>query len=84
MAEEAARRGRPRPEVNIKRDATIFTYLEENGAKSRNQIAEALGLSPSLTYLALSRLAGSGEVKRCLDSETGTSVWTARTEEPCP
>jgi predicted transcriptional regulator len=84
MNEGTARRGRPRPEINIRRDATIFRYLEESGPKSRNDIATALDLTPSLTYLALSRLAEKGDVKRCLDSETGTSVWTSRVQEPCP
>jgi len=83
MTEETSRRGRPRPEESIQRDDAVFRYLEEHGADTRNAIAAALGIDPSLTYLALDRLRKVGRVKRCL-SGTGFSVWSTETEQPCP
>jgi predicted ArsR family transcriptional regulator len=71
-----AQRGRPRPDTTVRRDATIRTFLEENGPKSRNEIAEALGISTQLTYLALSRLADAGSVVRTL-ADDGSNVWRA-------
>jgi hypothetical protein len=76
-------RGRPRPAENIARDDMIYKMLNRSGPKTRNDLAEELGLSVSLTYLALSRLRGQGRVKRCLQDD-GSSVWSTETERPCP
>lgn len=77
---EKAQRGRPRPDTTVRRDATIRAFLAENGPKSRNEIAEALSISPQLTYLALTRLSTAGMVRRTV-SGVGDNVWTI-VEEP--
>lgn len=77
------RRGRPRPADSIERDDRILGFLTEAGPQTRNQIAEMLGVSRSLTYLALDRLRQQGTVKRCLRGD-GSSVWSADVKEPCP
>jgi predicted ArsR family transcriptional regulator len=79
---ERPRRGRPRPEESIERDLRIRTLLINEGPKTRNEIADSLGMSKSLAYLALSRLRESGKVKRCLKAD-GTSVWQP-SEVSCP
>lgn len=82
MSDDAPRRGRPRPEETLKRDGQVLRLLERGGPLTRNDLAEALGISPQLVYLALSRLAKNGRVKRCLvDNE---SVWTDKVDQPCP
>lgn len=72
-----------RPEPVRKRDEDVHAYLKEHGMSSRNTIADALGLSRSLTYLSLYRLRETGRAKRCLD-ERGSQLWTAGVSEPCP
>lgn len=72
------RRGRPRPVETIKRDAMILRYLRDNGATSRNDLANALGLTTQQTYLALSRLDKSGKVRRTLAD--GENVWEATSQ----
>lgn len=73
---EKAQRGRPRPDTTVRRDATIRAFLTEHGAKSRNDIAESLGITPQLTYLALARLSMAGLVVRTL-ADDGSNVWRA-------
>jgi predicted ArsR family transcriptional regulator len=80
--DEKPRRGRPRPAESINRDHQILTRLKEAGPRTRNQLADDLGLSTSLVYLALSRLRDRGVIKRCLGAD-GVSVWSAAVEEPC-
>jgi predicted ArsR family transcriptional regulator len=77
------RRGRPRPEDAIERDDRIRELLTEYGPQTRNDIADALGITHSLTYLALSRLRDQGGVKRCLQDD-GSSVWSVDVSDPCP
>lgn len=84
MPEEKARRGRPRPEDTIERDDRILELLSKRGPHTRNEIAERLGISFSLTYLALDRLRRAGRVKRCLQTDGGTSVWSTAVDESCP
>lgn len=81
--QEKAPRGRPRPTDTIERDDRILKRLGEAGPLTRNQLADDLGESTSLTYLALTRLRDRRLVKRCLQSG-GSSVWSAAVEEPCP
>jgi DNA-binding IclR family transcriptional regulator len=82
-AEEPRRRGRPRPDDSIARDAKILALLDQQGPSTRNEISSRLGVSTSLTYLALSRLRDQGQVKRCLQDD-GSSVWSAGVGSPCP
>lgn len=77
------RRGRPRPTENIDRDNMIEEILRKQGAMTRNALAEQIGLSYSLTYLALDRLRKQGRVRRCLQDK-GLTVWTTEVEAPCP
>ncbi len=77
------RRGRPRPAEAIERDERIRGLLDDQGPQTRNQIAEKLTITHSLTYLALDRLRKQGVVKRCLLPD-GSTVWSTDTESPCP
>jgi predicted ArsR family transcriptional regulator len=76
-------RGRPRPTENIERDNMIEGILKAQGAMTRNALADQVGLSYSLTYLALDRLRKQGRVRRCLQDK-GLTVWTTEVEAPCP
>lgn len=80
---EKAPRGRPRPADAIERDDKILKLLSEQGPQTRNAIADHLGISFSLTYLALDRLRRSRHVKRCLQAD-GSSVWSTAVDESCP
>jgi len=51
---------------------------------SRNDIADELGLSRSLTYLSLDRLRKSRRAKRCMAEDSNDLLWTVAVEEPCP
>lgn len=73
-----------RPEHVRARDEQVLTYLQDHGMASRNDIADSLGLSRSLTYLSLYRLREAGKVKQCVSATGKDLLWTAKTEEPCP
>jgi predicted ArsR family transcriptional regulator len=73
-----------RPEPVRKRDEDVLLYLKEHGMSSRNEIADHLGLSRSLTYLSLYRLREASKAKRCVAQDTNDLLWTAAVEEPCP
>lgn len=79
---EPTRRGRPRTEDAVARDEQIYNALLSSGPYTRNELADRLALSKSLTYLALKRLQKAGRVKRCL-TENGDSVWTVEVDSPC-
>lgn len=82
MTDEAPRRGRPRPQETLERDTAVLELLRQRGNLTRNEVAGALGITTTLAYLALSRLARAKKVKRCLvDNE---SVWTCDVDKPCP
>lgn len=83
MTEEKPRRGRPRPPENIERDELVYDLLTRSGPLTRNEIADHLGLTVSLTYLALDRLRRDGRIRRCLKADS-SSVWSVGTEKPCP
>jgi predicted HTH transcriptional regulator len=80
-----ARKGRPRSPETKARDERIVALLNEHGAMTRNQLAELLQISKSLTSIAINRLkdADPPAVRRCVDSD-GNNVWTTAVEEPCP
>lgn len=80
---ETPRKGRPRSPETIERDEKIVELLDSDGPLSRNRIAERLGISRSLTSIAINRLKDTGRVRRCVDDE-GQNVWTTKVEEPCP
>jgi len=74
--ELSGKRGRPRPEVVIERDKKILEAMI--GPLTRNQIAEASGIKPSLTYLSLLRLRNENLVKH---ERSGIGhVWYRATE----
>ena len=62
--EEAAksRRGRPRSQETLERDAKVVEVLRERGPLSREQLGEALGVPSNLVYLSLWRLKHDGQV----------------------
>lgn len=83
-APQRPQRGRPRPAETIRRDETILAMLKENpDGLARNDIAEAMGLNKSRTYLSLDRLRRDG-LARMVRSETSQAdkdaLWVA-TEE---
>jgi transposase len=60
-APQRPQRGRPRPAETIARDEQILAMLRENpDGLARNDIAEAMGLNKSVTYLSLDRLRRQG------------------------
>ena len=77
-------RGRPRPEETINRDAAVLAHLQLHGPQSRNQLAESLGLSLTITYLSLDRLRRDGKVRTCADTAGPTTIWSADVGAPCP
>lgn len=83
VQERKRKRGRPRPTENIERDNRIEKILQEKGPMTRNDLADLIRLSYSLTYLALDRLRKQGRVRRCLQ-DRGLTVWTTEVETPCP
>lgn len=78
----AARKGRPRSPETIARDNAIMQLLK-TGPKTRNALAASLGISKSLTSIAINRLKDAQMIKRCVGDE-GEPLWTAKIEEPCP
>lgn len=85
MTQEAKRpRGRPRPQETIERDEQILAYLRENGPQTRNNLAMALLLSKTVTYLALNRLRAEGKVRICAAQGGPNVLWTTEVDAPCP
>ena len=80
---ETNRRGRPRSQETIDRDAAILELLRNDGPLSRRDIAQRLKIVWSQAYLALERLRNQGKVKTCGGSSRAM-VWTVETEERCP
>lgn len=81
--QRAARKGRPRSPETIARDEALVTILRQRGPKTRNELATLLGISHSLTSIAINRLKDSGQVRRCVGDD-GENVWTVEVNEPCP
>lgn len=79
------RKGRPRSEETIARDKAIVDLLKRNGPMTRNAIAAQLGLTKSLTSIAINRLKDENppKVRRCVDAD-GENVWTTNVKDPCP
>jgi len=69
---QQARRGRPRPAETIERDETVFALLAD-GPRTRNQLAETLGLERSVVYLSLDRLHRAGRIAQC--AHRGGIAW---------
>lgn len=62
-AAERAPRGRPRPAETIQRDRDVLDLLRDNpDGLTRNEVAEAMRLNTSRTYLSLNRLRVNGKV----------------------
>lgn len=59
----SARRGRPRSPEVVERDDAVYAVLVD-GPKTREQVAEAVGITPSAAYLSLWRLKRDDLVKR--------------------
>lgn len=77
-------RGRPRPQATIERDERIVKFLDDNGAQSRNALADALGLDKTIVYLALSRLREQGRVRTCAQTAGPSTLWSSEVNAPCP
>jgi ribosomal protein S25 len=82
---EEIKKGRPRSEETIARDQSIVKILSTEGPLTRNALADRLGITRSLTSIAINRLKNEDppRVRRCVD-EDGENVWTTAVEEPCP
>jgi uncharacterized membrane protein len=84
MSDTKRPRGRPRPQATIDRDNAILAYLRSSGARSRNDISDALGLPRTVTYLALGRLREQGKVRICAAQGGPNVLWTTEVDAPCP
>lgn len=85
MAEAKRSRGRPRPQAAIDRDGIILGALKKRGPQTRNDLAELLGESRTLVYLALRRLRDQGLVRMCAPREPGGDMlWNLEGDHPCP
>lgn len=73
--------GRPRPSETVARDETIHQLLAER-PRTRNELAAATGLQPSIVYLALDRLRNAGRIRQCI--QDGCIVWAVNDGTPCP
>jgi predicted transcriptional regulator len=67
--------GRPRPQDTIARDGKVKQLLVDSGPLTRAQIAEKMGITPSLAYLSLFRLSKRGEVRRVLADSGKSHTW---------
>ena len=72
-----------RPPNVVERDAAVHALLTEAGPLSRNDVAERLGYSKTLTYLSLDRLRSAGRAKRCLSEKSRDDLWSTAVTEPC-
>lgn len=71
-----AKRGRPTPEDVLERDGKVLTLLADQQPRTRNEIADALGIkNRRLVYLALSRLRDADEVRKA-DRPGKRNHWT--------
>lgn len=71
------RRGRPRSQETIERDARVLASLGE-GPLTKEQLVEQLGLAPQLVYLSLWRLKRDNRVERTSDG-VARHTWSAVT-----
>lgn len=71
-ATETPTRGRPRPTATIERDEQVFAVLD--GAKTKDEVADATGLEAKQVYLSLWRLARDGRVTKA--REAGAHRWS--------
>lgn len=62
----STKRGRPRPEATIQRDAQVFEAITNAGDElmTRDGLAAALGIEPKLVYMSLWRLKADGQIER--------------------
>jgi predicted ArsR family transcriptional regulator len=72
-----------RPQSVQDRDTAILNHLKQHGAKTRNDLAQELDITPSLAYLSLDRLRKNGLAKRCFSEKSSYTLWTAEVEVPC-
>lgn len=75
-----ARRGRPRPQETLERDAQILKILRgRKTGLSREALVEQLGIKSTLVYLSLSRLAAEGSIERvpAVQGRRDQQLWTA-------
>jgi predicted Rossmann fold nucleotide-binding protein DprA/Smf involved in DNA uptake len=61
--DSSARRGRPRSPEVVERDDAVYAVLTA-GPATREQVAEAVGITPSAAYLSLWRLKRDEKIKR--------------------
>jgi predicted transcriptional regulator len=86
-ADGGSAQGRPRPQDTIARDNQVHQILTEKGALTRKQLADELGVTPSLAYMSLFRLRKTGRVERVSGSggdETQSHTWKAVASEQAP
>lgn len=61
--EEKKGRGRPRPVSTLERDEEVFKMLND-APRSRQQLADYLGVNLNIVYMSLIRLRRAGRVTR--------------------
>lgn len=87
MTEVRRPRGRPRPDETIERDEVVLKTLREQGPKTRNELADMLGMDDQLpkVYLSLNRLRQQRLVCTCAPRAGSDMLWMAVEEDkPCP
>lgn len=66
--EESTRRGRPRSQETLSRDESVVAALQ-TGSRTKEQLADELGIGPNLVYLSLWRLRRAGRVEKITDGD---------------
>lgn len=69
---EPRRLGRPRSAETLARDEQVYSLIAQ-GARSRGELADQMGLSAGIVALAIGRLRRAERVEQCLDR--GRIVW---------
>jgi predicted Rossmann fold nucleotide-binding protein DprA/Smf involved in DNA uptake len=68
VGQPTTRRGRPRSEETIQRDEVILKALG-NGPRTKEQLAQDLGLKDTHVYLSLWRLRRDAKVEKVTDGD---------------
>lgn len=82
-ATETTRRGRPRPQATLDRDAQVLGAIQSTeGPVTRDKLVEATGMPANQVYLSLYRLRRDGAIVR--GREGGAHTWSVVTDEAAP
>lgn len=71
---EAAKKGRPRPDVTIQQDEQAFNALAGDGL-TKDELATAIGVESNKAYLSLYRLRRDGRIHKTKVAGKTGYVW---------